>query len=78
KEPEHAKANYWLSALVLDYPSERDRFLQEVNQAGVMSRPIWRLMNELDMFRGCQYADLSNAKWLEERVVNIPSSARSQ
>jgi hypothetical protein len=33
-------------------------------------------MNELPMFRDCQSADLSNAKWLEERVVNIPSSAR--
>ncbi len=77
-EPAHAKANYWLNALVLEDPSERDRFLHEVNQAGVMSRPIWRLMNELEMFRGCQCADLSNAKWLEERVVNIPSSARVQ
>jgi len=75
KEPVHAKSNYWLNALVLEDLSARDRFLKELNEANVMSRPIWRLMNELEMFRGCQCADLTNAKWLEERVVNIPSSA---
>ncbi|MDP2143576.1 MAG: LegC family aminotransferase [Gallionella sp.] len=78
KEPKQATANYWLNALVLEDKQARDQFLKELNEAGVMSRPIWRLMNELDMFRDCQSSDLSNAKWLEERVVNIPSSARIQ
>jgi len=27
----------------------------------------------LEMFKSCQSAELTNAKWLEERVVNIPS-----
>ncbi|MFA6922011.1 MAG: LegC family aminotransferase [Gallionella sp.] len=76
EEPSHSKANYWLSALVLEDKQARDIFLKELNEAGVMSRPIWRLMNELEMFKDCQSAGLSNAKWLEERVVNIPSSAR--
>ena len=39
-----------------------------------MTRPIWILNNKLDMYAGCQCADLSNAEWLEDRVVNIPSS----
>jgi dTDP-4-amino-4,6-dideoxygalactose transaminase len=42
----------------------------------VMTRPIWKLMNELEMFKDCQKTDLKNAKYLEERVVNIPSSVR--
>jgi perosamine synthetase len=75
-EPEQARSNYWLNALVLANREERDAFLKEVNEAGVMSRPIWRLMNELPMFEKCQSDGLANAKWLEERVVNIPSSAR--
>lgn len=77
QEPFDAHSNYWLNALVLKDKAERDDFLKEMNEAGVMSRPIWRLMNELSMFAGCQSGDLSNAKWLEERVVNIPSSART-
>ena len=74
-EPQNANANYWLNALILEDKQAREDFLKELNAAGVMSRPIWRLMNELTMFRDCQFSDLSNAKWLEERVVNIPSSA---
>ncbi len=75
KEPTNAISNYWLNALVLEDKQARDTFLKELNEAGVMSRPIWRLMNELPMFADCQAADLGNSKWLEERVVNIPSSA---
>ncbi len=48
-------------------------FLKETNDNGVMTRPIWALMNRLDMFKECQCVDLTNALWLEERVVNIPS-----
>jgi perosamine synthetase len=76
KEPAQASSNYWLNTLVLEDKQAREIFLKDLNEAGVMSRPVWRLMNELPMFRDCQSADLSNAKWLEERVVNIPSSAR--
>lgn len=75
-EPEKAKSNYWLNALILENKQARDVFLKELNEAGVMSRPIWRLMNELTMFSDCQSTDLANSKWLEERIVNIPSSAR--
>ncbi len=74
-EPDLAHANYWLNALVLKDIEARECFLNELNAAGVMTRPIWRLMNELKMFSDCQSSDLPNAKWLEERVVNIPSSA---
>lgn len=76
KEPDQANSNYWLNALILEDRQSRDAFLKDLNEAGVMTRPIWRLMNELPMFGDCQTTDLSNAKWLEERVVNIPSSAR--
>lgn len=76
KEPPQANSNYWLNAIILEDRQARDVFLKELNDAGVMSRPIWRLMSELAMFKDCQADDLCNAKWLEERVVNIPSSAR--
>jgi len=75
KEPAQASSNYWLNALVLEDKEARGDFLKDLNGAGLMSRPVWRLMNELSMFNDCQSADLTNAKWLEERVVNIPSSA---
>jgi len=71
-----SKANYWLNAVKLKDKKERDKFLESTNTAGVMTRPIWQLMNKLEMFKSCQSGDLHNAYWLEERVVNIPSGVR--
>lgn len=67
-------ANYWLIALELNDSKERDFFLEATNKAGVMTRPIWNLMSDLPMYHHCQRDELTNSKWLEERVVNIPSN----
>jgi dTDP-4-amino-4,6-dideoxygalactose transaminase len=74
KEPLHSRSNYWLQAIILPGRTARDAFLEYTNQNGVMTRPIWTLMNKLEMYKNCQTGDLSNALWLEDRVVNIPSS----
>ncbi|MDD5156449.1 LegC family aminotransferase [Sulfurimonas sp.] len=76
EEPKDSKSNYWLQTVLLNDKIKRDEFLDFTNKNGVMTRPIWRLMNELEMFKDCQCTDLKNAKYLEERVVNIPSSVR--
>ncbi len=73
-ERKGTKANYWLNAVILKDRKQRDKFLEITNEAGVMTRPIWELMNRLPMFKNCQTGDLSNAEWLADRVVNIPSS----
>ena len=75
KEPKESKSNYWLQSVLLNDENERNEFLDYTNKNGVMSRPIWRLMNELEMYKDCQKDELKNAKYLEQRVVNIPSSA---
>ncbi|RZI85372.1 MAG: LegC family aminotransferase [Rubrivivax sp.] len=67
-------ANHWLNAIVLDSEAERDAFLAYTNEQGVMTRPIWRLMSRLDMFKHCQHDGLEHSQWLEARVVNLPSS----
>lgn len=76
EEPKNSKSNYWLQAVIFENVKERDEFLEFTNKNGVMTRPIWRLMNELEMYKNCQKDDLTNAKYLEQRVVNIPSSVR--
>tara|TARA_B110001450_G_scaffold220230_1_gene215603 strand:+ start:231 stop:1391 length:1161 start_codon:yes stop_codon:yes gene_type:complete len=68
------KANHWLNALVLNSKEDRDKFLKITNDNGVMTRPIWTLMSKLSMFKDCQSDGLENSLWLEDRVVNIPSS----
>ena len=78
RERKGTRANYWLNALVLENGEERDRFLEETNRSGVMTRPVWTLMNRLPMFAEAPRGDLSEAEWLEERVVNIPSGYRGK
>jgi len=73
-EPENSKSNYWLNSIVLKDKDQRNLFLDETNSQGIMTRPIWTLMNKLPMFKESQRGNLTNAEWLEERVVNIPSS----
>ncbi|WP_297791910.1 LegC family aminotransferase [uncultured Marinobacter sp.] len=74
KEPAECRSNYWLNAVICDDKAHRDELLEATNQQGVMTRPIWALMNHLVMYQSCRRGDLSNAEWLEARVVNLPSS----
>ena len=75
KEPKNCKSNYWLNSIILKNKTQRDQFLKKTNSNGIMTRPIWILMNKLPMFKNAQCVELKNSNWLEERVVNIPSSA---
>jgi perosamine synthetase len=73
-EREGTRANLWLNAIVLDDPTARDGLLQQANDAGIMMRPIWRLMTDLAMYADCQHDGLANSRWAEARVINLPSS----
>lgn len=77
-EPENTFSNYWLSAVVLKDKESQLAFLQETNDNGVMTRPIWELMNRLPMFENCQNDGLKNTIYFADRVVNIPSSVRPE
>ena len=76
EEQKPGRSNYWLNAIALADRAERDEFLAYSNDNGVMTRPIWRLLNKLDMYKHCETGDLTNSEWLEDRIVNIPSSVR--
>ena len=75
-EPENCYSNYWLNSVILKDRDAQLEFLQETNDNGVMTRPIWELMNRLPMFENCENDGLRNSMWLADRVVNIPSSVR--
>lgn len=73
-EPKDCRSNYWLNAVFCEDRRDRDNLLENTNKQGVMTRPIWALMNHLPAFRHCLKGNLKNAEWLEDRVVNLPSS----
>ena len=76
KEPEGSRSNYWLNSIILENQKQRDQFLEDTNSSGVMTRPIWILMNKLPMLKDALCGNLENSEWLYERVINIPSSVR--
>lgn len=76
EEPADCRSNYWLNAVILPDHDRQQLFLQETNDHGVMTRPIWELMNRLPMFEHCKHDSLENTFWFADRVVNIPSSVR--
>ncbi len=75
-EPENTRSNYWLNVVILKNKEAQQSFLQYTNDNGVMTRPIWELMNRLPMFEKCENDGLKNTIWFADRVVNIPSSVR--
>ena len=73
-EPADCRSNYWLNAVICRDSLQRDALLNETNEHGVMTRPVWALMNHLKMYSHCRKGELINSEWLEARVVNLPSS----
>jgi aminotransferase in exopolysaccharide biosynthesis len=74
RELDEARANYWLNCILLKNEYEKDLFLKTTNDQAIMTRPIWKLLNKLEMYKDCPSTELTNANWLEKRLVNIPSS----
>ncbi|WP_108124487.1 LegC family aminotransferase [Saccharospirillum mangrovi] len=76
-EPPHCESNYWLNAVLCPNASARQALLEASNQSGIMMRPVWRLMNELTMYQQAPAGDLSEARWLADHLVNLPSGVRA-
>jgi|TARA_B110000879_G_scaffold212475_1_gene308898 aminotransferase in exopolysaccharide biosynthesis len=75
-EPAQCHSNYWLQTIMLntDHAHQRDAILRATNQAGLMTRPVWRLLHQLMPFANCPRMDLATAEQLAQRLINIPSS----
>ena len=73
-EPNGARANYWLNTILCKDEAMKMLFLKETNAAGVMTRPAWKMMNELDMFNAVVNCEI--AKNITSRLINIPSTPR--
>jgi perosamine synthetase len=75
-EPIHSKSNYWLHTIQLMDLEQRNLFLTETNDSGVMTRPTWTPTHLLPMYKNAICGDLKNTIFLADRLVNISSSVR--
>lgn len=76
KEGKNIKSNYWLQTLVLDNKQKKikNKILHYCYKKKIYLRPAWKLISKLKPYRKCQRMDLSGAKDIYDRVVNLPSS----
>ncbi|MEY5000875.1 MAG: UDP-4-amino-4-deoxy-L-arabinose--oxoglutarate aminotransferase [Bacteroidota bacterium] len=68
--------NYWLLCLEFADRATRNDFLDYAIESNVMCRPIWKLLIDLPMYQDCYHDGLANSRFLEDRIVNIPSSVQ--
>ena len=71
------KGNNWLVTLRLAdrMLEKRDTLLDYLNEAGVMTRPVWTLMHRLPIHASNPRAPLPVSERLEGLLLNLPSSA---
>lgn len=74
KEPSYARSNYWLNAVICPDRHSRDALLQQTNDGGVMTRPVWQLMHRLPMYNMALCGLLPVSERLESTLVNLPST----
>jgi perosamine synthetase len=69
------RANYWLQTLLLkpEHADERDAVLRATNDAGQMTRPVWKLLHTLPMYTHCEAMPTPVSADLARRIINIPS-----
>ena len=75
EEPYKCSSNYWLQTLILDKNNIniRDTILDLTNSEGVMTRPVWKMLNTLKPFLKSPQAPLPISSFLEKQLINIPS-----
>ncbi len=78
REPDHSKSNYWLNALVLDpqTTTTRDEVIEQLQAQKIFCRPMWKLLNELPMYREMPRMPLPVSADIERRLIHLPSSVK--
>jgi aminotransferase in exopolysaccharide biosynthesis len=76
KEPKNANSNYWLQTLILNGNNVnlKNKILKESHKKLIYARPVWRLISELKPYKKKQKMNLSGAKEIYNKIINLPSS----
>ena len=76
RESKNANSNYWLQTLILDKNKSilKNKILKESHKKLIFVRPVWKLISDLKPYKKSQKMNLSGAKEIYNRIINIPSS----
>ena len=75
-EGKNMRSNYWLQSLIFEkkYKYLKNNLLNYCHKRKLFLRPTWKLISTLKPYMKKQKMDLTGAKDIAERVVNLPSS----
>ena len=76
-EPKGTRSNYWLTAVLFDTRRERDAFLEQSNDSGIQTRPVWQPLHTLPMYKRSLCGPLEMTLNVADRLVNLPSGVLS-
>ena len=76
KEPTHSRSNYWLQAIMLEpkFSSLRNEILDQTNEIGISTRPVWDLLTSLEHLKLFPRMDVTQAEQIANSLINLPSS----
>jgi aminotransferase in exopolysaccharide biosynthesis len=76
KEPKDSRSNYWLQAIILqpEFSPLRNEILDQTNELGISTRPVWDLLTSLEHLSRFPCMDVTQAEEVAKSLINLPSS----
>jgi len=76
KELQNVSSNYWLQTLILDNSNKnlKNRILEKLHKKLIYARPAWKLISQHKPYKKNQKMNLSGAKEIYSKIINLPSS----
>jgi perosamine synthetase len=76
KAEKYSNSNYWLQTIILDSSHKylKEKILSLSYKKKIYMRPVWKLISDLKPYMKKQKMNLSGAKEIYDRAINLPSS----
>ena len=76
RELKNVNSNYWLQTLILNNKNKKlkNRILEKLHKKSIYARPAWKLISEHKPYKKSQKMNLSGAKEIYSKIINLPSS----
>ena len=76
KSEKHSNSNYWLQTIILDNNKKylKQKILSLSHKKKIYMRPAWKLISDLKPYIKKQKMNLSGAREIYNKAINLPSS----
>ena len=71
---EGTRSNHWFYSVILPERLDRDTVIEQLQQQGIQTRPVWALINEQCDYQKNETHAMEKAQWFRKHIINIPCS----